>query len=545
MKVKFPNIPIPKETDKDCRESCFEGEFTMEETKKIRILWVDDEMEHLKSHLIFLKEKGFIVESATNGNDAVDILEEHNFDLVFLDENMPGMSGLETLSQMKEIRPSLPVIMITKSEEEDIMDQAIGSKIADYLIKPVKPNQILSSIKRHVDRDRLVSQKATSDYQAVFSNIGFRLSDRLSINEWSEVYKKLVYWELELQSTNSPMDEVLKMQKSEANQLFARTVKDNYENWLTDNSGPMMSHRVFKNYVLPHLDKGERVVLVVIDNFRLDQWETIRHDIRPYFDVVADNLYCSILPTATQYARNALFSGLLPTQIEEIYPDLWVDEDDEGGRNQYEEELIGTFLKRMRRSFTYSYHKISDTEAGRRLADNPGQLKTYDLNVLVFNFIDMLSHARTEMKMIRELASDESAYRSLTRSWFLHSPLFDLLKKLSGEKVRVILTSDHGSIRVQHPLKVVGDRNTNTNLRFKQGKNLAYNAKDVFEVKRPESAFLPRVNVSTSYIFAKGDDFFAYPNNYNYYVNYYKDTFQHGGISLEEMLVPLVQLIPL
>jgi CheY-like chemotaxis protein len=517
----------------------------MEETKKIKILWVDDEIEHLRSHIIFLQEKDFDVDTASNGNDAIELVCKQRYDLIFLDENMPGLSGLETLSRMKEVRPSIPVIMITKSEEEDIMDQAIGSKISDYLIKPVKPNQILSSVKRHVDRERLVSQKATSDYQAEFSNLGFRMNDRLGMEDWKDVYKKLVYWELELQGTDGPMDEVLKMQKSEANQLFARLVNEHYSEWLMNEEGPLMSHRVFKNYILPMLDKGEKVVLIVIDNFRLDQWETIRSEIRSLFDVRNDKLYCSILPTATQYARNALFSGLLPAQIQEIYPDFWVDEDEEGGRNQYEAELIGTFMQRLRRSFTFNYHKVNDNETGRRIAETYSQLLLNDLSVLVYNFVDMLSHARTEIKMIRELASDESAYRSLTRSWFIHSPLFDLLKKLSTENAKVILTSDHGSIRVQHPLKVVGDRNTNTNLRFKQGKNLAYKAKDVFEVKKPENVFLPRINVSTSYIFAKGNDFFAYPNNYNYYVNYYKDTFQHGGISLEEMLVPLVELVPL
>ncbi len=516
----------------------------MEEIKKIKILWVDDEIEHLRSHIIFLQEKGFDMEVASNGNDALKILEKQRFDLVFLDENMPGLSGLETLSRLKEIRPSLPVVMITKSEEEDIMDQAIGAKISDYLIKPVIPNQILSSIKRNVDRQRLVSQKATSDYQAEFSNLGFRMNDRLNMDEWKDVYKKLVYWELELDSTDSPMDEVLKMQKNDANQLFARTVKDNYAEWLVDNEGPLMSHRVMKDNILPMLDKGEKVVMIVIDNFRLDQWEVIRHEIRTLFEVKTDHVYCSILPTATQYARNALFSGLLPSQIQDHYPEFWTEDDEEGSRNQYEEELIGTFFQRMRRSFSYGYHKISDAEAARKLVDNSAQLKSNDLSVLVFNFVDMLSHARTEMKMIRELASDESAYRSLTRSWFMHSPLFDLLKKLSENKMKVVLTSDHGAIRVQNALKVIGDRNTNTNLRFKQGKNLAYKAKDVFEVKKPEDVFLPRINISTSYIFAKGNDFFAYPNNYNYYANYYKDTFQHGGISLEEMLVPLVELVP-
>ncbi len=517
----------------------------MEDIRKLKILWIDDEIEHLRSHIIFLKEKGFEVDTANNGNDALDLLGENRFDLVFLDENMPGLSGLETLSRMKELAPSLPVVMITKSEEEDIMDQAIGRKISDYLIKPVKPNQILSSIKRNIDRERLVSEKITSDYQAEFSNLGFRMSDQLSLEEWKDVYKKLVYWELELQNADSPMDEVLKMQKNEANQLFARTVKSNYSSWVSQGEdNPLMSHRVMKHSVLPLLDNGERVVMIVVDNFRLDQWETIRHEIRSLYEVKSDKIYSSILPTATQYARNALFSGLMPSQIQELYPRLWTDEEEEGGRNQFESELIGTFFERMRRSFSYSYHKISSPEAGKKLVDNYSQLKNDDLSVVVFNFVDMLSHARTEMKMIRELASDESAYRSLTRSWFVHSPLFDFLKKLADEKVKVILTSDHGSIRVQNPVKVIGDRNTNTNLRFKQGKNLAYKARDVFEVKQPETVFLPRINVSTSYIFARGNDFFAYPNNYNYYANYYKDTFQHGGVSLEEMLVPLVELVP-
>ena len=516
----------------------------MDDNKKLKILWVDDEIEHLRSHIIFLEEKGFDVKTASNGTDAISLMEDERYDLVFLDENMPGLSGLETLSRLKNVRPATPVVMITKSEEEDIMDQAIGSKISDYLIKPVKPNQILSSIKRNVDRQRLVAEKATSDYQAEFSDLGFRMNDRLSLDEWKEVYRKLVYWELELENADSPMDDVLKMQKGEANQLFARTVKNHYAEWLNDDEGPMMSHRIMKDYVLPKLDGGEKVVMIVIDNFRLDQWEAIRHDIRSMFEVTADDIFCSILPTATQYARNAMFAGLLPADIQQNYPHLWTEEEDEGGRNQYEEELLGTFFKRLRRSYTYSYHKISDNETGRKLVENYSQIKDKDLTVFVFNFVDMLSHARTEVKMIRELAADESAYRSLTRSWFLHSPLFDLLKKLADEKVSVVLTSDHGAVRVQHPVKVIGDRNTNTNLRFKQGKNLAYKAKDVFEIKNPESVSLPRVNVSTSYIFAKADDFFAYPNNFNYYVNYYRDTFQHGGISLEEMLVPLIEMKP-
>lgn len=509
--------------------------------KSTKLLWVDDEIDHLKAHLFYLREKGFSVETATNGNDAIEMVANNNYDLVFLDENMPGISGLETLTKLKELSPDLPVVMITKSEEEDIMDQAIGRKIADYLIKPVNPNQILLTIKKLLDKRRLVDQKTTSDYQSEFSRLSFRINDSLSIDDWNEVYRKLAYWELELQQTGGSMDEVLKMQKSEANREFSKFIKKNYQSWLTG-SGPLLSHQLFKNKVFPMLDNGEKVFFILIDNFRLDQWLMLRKELSLDYTFDEESLYMSILPTATQFARNAIFSGLMPSQIEQMYPQFWVEDDDEGSKNQFEAELLQTQFDRFRRKNKISYHKINDPDTGRKVVDNFKQLMANDLNVIVFNFVDILSHARTELKMIRELAADEAAYRSLTLSWYMHSSLRDLLVKLAAEKATIIVTTDHGTIRVNNAVKVVGDRSVNTNLRYKQGKNLAYNAKEVFEVKSPEKINLPKPNVSTTYIFATNDDFFAYPNNYNHYVSYYKDTFQHGGVSLEEMIIPFVVL---
>ena len=514
------------------------------EEKKLRILWVDDEIEHLKAHLMFLAEKGYTMETATNGKDALNMIEENLYDLVFLDENMPGLGGLETLNRIKTSRPELPVIMITKSEAEEIMEQAIGSKIADYLIKPVNPHQILSSIKRTLDRNLLVSKKNTIDYQLEFSKIGMLLNDNLSYNEWADIYKRILYWELELANSGSSMNEVILMQKNDANNLFSRFIKKNYINWLNnDGNRPLMSHRLLKERVLPILKEGKDTVLIIIDNFRYDQWEVIRQELGTFFSIVNDELYYSILPTATQFARNAIFSGLLPTEIIQHYPELWVDDEEEGSKNQNEEALMGTFFKRMRATeYKTSYHKIHDADSSKRLLENYGNILNDNFTAVVFNFVDMLSHARTEMKMIKELVTDDASYRSLTKSWFLHSSCFEFLKRLSQDKKRVIITTDHGTICVQNPLKVIGLRETNTNLRFKQGKNLAYKAKDVFEVKKPELIFMPKPNVSTTYIFATGSDFFAYPNNFNYYASYYKDTFQHGGISMEEMLVPFVVL---
>ena len=510
--------------------------------KKDRLLWADDEIDLLKPYVLFLEEKGYEVVTATNGRDALDLCRQQPFDLVFLDENMPGLSGLETLNAIKETLPSLPIVMITKSEEENIMDQAIGNKIADYLIKPVNPNQILLTLKKNLHKTAIVNDALTQDYRQRFQEIGVMIGQAATVEDWQEVWRKLVYWELELEQAQTGMDEFLQMQKKEADSLFAKFVRGHYLEWMTrPESRPLMSPDLFKTKLFPLLDAGEHVWFILIDNFRFDQWRCIKPYLSEQFQI-DEQLYLSLLPTATQYARNAIFSGLMPLQIQQMFPDLWVDEDEEQGKNLNEEPLISTQLERYRKTCPFSYHKINDVAAGERLLDEMRQLMDNPLNVVVFNFIDMLSHARTESKMIRELASSEAAYRSLTESWYRHSSLSSLLRYLADQKVKVVLTTDHGTIRVDNPVKVVGDKNTNTNLRYKLGKSLNYNPKQVFEVKQPSQYYLPSPNLSTSYVFALNNDFFAYPNNYNYYVGYYKDTFQHGGISLEEMMIPLITL---
>lgn len=512
---------------------------------KIKILWADDEIKLLKPHIIFLEEKGYEVVSANNGNEALDLVQEQRFDIVFLDENMPGLSGLETLNKLKAIAPSLPVIMITKSEEESIMEDAIGQKISDYLIKPVNPNQILLSLKKNLDKNRLVSEKTNIGYQQDFRNIGMNLHNNMTYEEWVEMYQRLIYWEIELnQSTDSTMKEILDNQKEEANNLFGKFVEENYIHWLNNpTQAPLMSHQIFRNKVAPLInERDSSTFLILIDNLRMDQWQQLKPLIEELFFVEEEETYLSILPTTTQYARNALFSGLMPGEIEKLHPQLWSNDEDEGGKNLHEKDLIALQLKRLGKPQKFSYNKVLNQSYGKKVVDEIPNNMGNPFNVIVYNFIDMLSHARTDTDVIKELAGNEAAYRSLTLSWYEHSPLKDALKEIASRKGKLVITTDHGSIRVKEASKVIGDRNVNTNLRYKQGKNLSYEEEDVFAVKKPSEGFLPTVNVSQSFIFAKGNYFFAYPNNYNHYVKYYKDTFQHGGISLEEMMVPVITL---
>ena len=505
------------------------------------LLWVDDEIEQLRAHLLFLEKKGYEVVTVSNGTDAIDQCRERSFDLVLLDEQMPGLSGLETLQRIKQLQPALPVVMVTKSEEENIMEQAIGQKIADYLIKPVNPNQILLTLKKNIHRREIETEVTQSQYQQNFQQIAMQIMDCRTWQDWTEVYKRLVHWELQLSATDSNMTEMLDMQKKEANLGFSKFVKQNYLDWINGIGAPLMSNRVFKEKVFPLLNEGHKVMLVVMDNFRYDQWRMLAQEIGDLFDI-DENLYCSILPTATQYARNAIFSGLMPDQIARMFPDLWVDEEEEEGKNLNEAPLIQTQIERYRRHDTFSYHKINTSADADKLMQQFRQLEKNDLNVVVFNFIDMLSHARTESRMVRELANSESAYRSITLSWLRHSVIADFFRQLAQSDYRVVVTTDHGSIRCTQPVKIIGDRNTNTNLRYKLGKSLSFNDRDLFVIREPRKAQLPSPNLSTSYVFATGDSFFAYPNNYNYYVSYYRDTFQHGGISLEEMMVPIVTM---
>lgn len=515
--------------------------------QKYRILWADDEIDLLKPHILFLSNKGFEVTPVNSGADALEEIDHHTFDIVFLDENMPGMTGLETLNYIKSTHPNLPVVMITKSEEEHIMEEAIGAKIADYLIKPLNPNQILLSVKKILDNKRIVSEHTNQGYLQEFQKLSMDVQDLEDFEGWAELYRKLVYWDLEIDDTDDKsMLEVLTNQRSEANQRFSDFLEENYQDWITnpDVDRPLLSHQVLKKKVFPLLKQEKPVFLIVIDNLRYDQWEILQPEIAELFDVTNKDYYYSILPTTTAYARNALFAGMMPLDISKNHPKLWVGEDVEEGKNLHESKLLGENLKKERLDVKYSYHKIVKMQEGKALVDGAKNLLQNQLNAIVFNFVDMLSHARTDMQMIRELAPDESAYRSLTRSWFNHSSLFDLLKFLSEQDVKVVVTTDHGTIRVRKPCKIIGDRNTNTNLRYKAGKNLAFDEGDVFFTRNPEALRLPKVNVSTSFAFAREDYFFAYPNNFNYYVNFYRDTFQHGGVSMEEVIVPLVELSP-
>ncbi|MCX2573795.1 T9SS response regulator signal transducer PorX [Pedobacter sandarakinus] len=516
----------------------------MQETK---ILWADDEIDLLKPHILLLNDKGYDVTTFTNGNDALEAFGKAHFDLVFLDENMPGMSGIETLSAIKNLNPDVPVVLITKSEEENLMEDAIGSKIDDYLIKPVNPKQVLLTIKKLIDNKRLVSEKTSMAYQQDFRRLGMTLSDRLSYDEWIDVYKKIVFWELELEKLDDPqMHEILTMQKQEANTQFSKFIQENYLDWIKNkDQSPLLSNDLLKKKAFPHINDNTPVFFILIDNLRYDQWKIINPLISEYFRVDEEDMYTSILPTATQYARNSIFSGLMPLEMEKRFPQLWQNDDDEGGKNLHEEAFLADNIKRsLRKDCKFSYHKILTFEQGKDLVDQTNNLLQNDFNAIVFNFVDMLSHARTDMQMIRELANDDAAYRSLTLSWFEHSPLWDLLKKIAQKKVKVVITTDHGTIRVKKPVKVIGDRATNTNLRYKQGRNLNFNAKDVFLIKNPHDAMLPKINISSSYIFAQEDSYFVYPNNYNQFVNYYNETFQHGGISLEEMIIPVVTYSP-
>ncbi len=512
----------------------------------IKVLWVDDEIDLLKPHILFLESRNYKVTPAHSGAEALQEIQKENFDIVFLDENMPGLTGLETLAEIKEQKANLPVVMITKSEEEYIMEEAIGSKIADYLIKPVNPNQILLSLKKNLDHSRLISEKTTSNYQQEFRKIAMDMSMINTYEGWSELYQKLVYWELELEDIeDTGMFEILESQKTEANTQFCKFIDKNYPKWFEKNGdAPTMSHTLFREKIQPQIDKGTPTLLVVVDNLRYDQWKAFEPYLQSIYKKTEEELFCSILPTATQYARNAIFSGLMPSDMQKLHPEYWLNDTEEGGKNMHEKDFLAAQLKRLGMNLNWSYHKISSLKQGKRLSENFKSHKNEDLTVIVYNFVDMLSHSKTEMEVIKELASNDKAYRSLTESWFKNSPLMEILQQAASLGFKLVITTDHGTINVKNPSKVIGDKNTSLNLRYKTGRSLTYEDKDVLAAKDPKSIHLPAINMSSSFIFAKGDLFFAYPNNYNHYVSYYRNTYQHGGVSLEEMVIPFAVLTP-
>lgn len=514
---------------------------------KIKILWADDEIDMLKPHLLFLQAKGYEVVTATNGHDAVEIyLEEGNdIDVIFLDESMPGLTGLEALPRIKEINAHVPVVMITKNEAEHVMEEAIGSQISDYLIKPVNPNQILLTLKKIIDNKRLVREKTAMDYQQEFRQIFLQITGGLNQVEWVDAYKKIVGWELRLDNNQAEVGDILSQQKQQANTEFSKFVGKNYFEWVDKNKevGPVMSHSMMRKHIFPHVAQGMPTIVLLLDNLRYDQWKVIEPILHDLFRTEQEDYFYSILPTATQYSRNAIFAGMMPDDIAANFPDKWKNDTDEGGKNLFEDFFLGKQIERaFRKPIKWDYMKVTNVNHGKELNDNILNYLNNDITVVVYNFIDMLSHARTEMEVLKELAGDERAYRSLTRSWFLHSPLWTALQRLEGRDVQLFVTTDHGTIRVQTPSKVVGDRETTTNLRYKVGRNLQFDPKEVLAIREPKQAGLPRPNVSSTFIFAREDFFFLYPNNYNHYHNYYKNTFQHGGISLEEMICPVIRM---
>lgn len=522
--------------------------FKQQAMNNITILWADDEIDLLKPSIMFLENKGYTLIPVTNGKDAIDRVAQKGIDVVFLDESMPGLTGLETLQRIKQIDNHVPVVMITKNEEENLMEDAIGSQIADYLIKPVKPQQILSTLKKIIDNNRLVSEKTTSSYQQEFQKLFMTLQENLDYKQWADLYKKLVYWEIELNRSGSTMTDVFDTQKEEANKEFNKFVVKNYKTWVNSEPGPnapVMSHNLLKNKLVPLLKDNKPTFLIVIDNLRYDQWKAIQPLVMENFRVEEEDTFYAMLPTATQYARNAIFAGLTPLQISQQFPDMWKNDDDEGGKNLHEADFLEAFLRRtFREPIKSQYVKITNHRDGELLENNITNYLNNKLTVIVYNFVDMLSHARTEMEVLKELASDEAAYRSLSLSWFDHSPLQNAMKKLAEKDINILLTTDHGTVRVKDPSRCIGDRETTTNIRYKTGKNLNYEDRDVFAVREPEQFGLPKSRLSSTYIFAKENKYLVYPNNYNHFVNFYKNTFQHGGISLEEMIIPVVKLSP-
>lgn len=519
----------------------------MAETKG-KILWVDDEIDLLRSHILLLAEKGYVVDTATNGEDAVALLKAKGFDLVFLDEMMAGMGGLRTLAEIKEIRPEVPVVMITKNEDEGLMENAIGQKISDYLTKPVNPSQVLLAVKKFLEGRKITGEHVSRDYIKEINQISLALQSSPAAAEWIRIYEKLVNWSRELdERPELGFHQTLRDQIRECNVEFSKFIEKQYHHWIEQKSRPTLSVDVVERYLIPELDQNSSVFFFVIDCLRFDQWLAMESLLRDYYSISRE-FYFSILPTATPYSRNAIFSGVWPNEIEQRFPEIWERwEDDDNSRNRNEHQFLDALLHRHNIVLRpdLKYIKILDAEFGRGVEQNILSYVNNKLTAIVVNFVDMLAHGRSDSEILKELAPDEAAYRSLTASWFAHSSLFGMLKTLARQKnVKVILTTDHGSIRCMRGAKVLGDREASTNLRYKFGRNLKCDERQAMFVKNPSDYRLPKRGVTINYIIAKEDYFFVYPTDYHKYLHQYRDSFQHGGISMEEMILPVVKLTP-
>ena len=515
---------------------------------KGKILWVDDEIELLRPHILFLKEKGYDIETATNGEDAIELVTNKKFDLVFLDEMMAGMGGLRTLSEIKNTRPQLPVIMVTKSEDEGLMENAIGGKISDYLTKPVNPSQILLACKKFLEGKKIESEYVSRDYLKEFNEISTSLFSNPGHDDWVNIYSKLVGWSMDFDShPELGLKDTLLDQYRTANQEFSNFIEKNYKHWLESTNRPVLSIDVVDRFLIPELQSNKSVFFFVIDCMRLDQWLGMENALRDFYDVKR-NFYYSILPTATPYSRNAIFSGSWPNDIEKRFPEIWEKwEDDDNSRNKNEAEFLISLLERRKIILKPEpkYIKIIDPEFGKGIEQNILSYTHNKLTSIVVNFVDMLAHGRSDSQLLKEIAPEESAYRSLTQSWFHHSSFFNMLKTLSTQKnVKVVITTDHGSIRCMRGVKVIGDREAATNLRYKFGRNLKVEDKHAIFIKNPADFRLPNRGVTVNYILAKEDYYFVYPTDYHRYLAQYRDSFQHGGISMEEMILPVAVLEP-
>ncbi len=516
----------------------------MNQTQEAKqILWADDEIDLLRPHQIFLKDRGYDITPVTNGDDAIALVQKRGFDAVLLDEMMAGRDGLSTLAAIKDINPHIPVIMITKNEEERLMEQAIGQRIDDYLTKPVNPSQILLACKKLLDARQIQKDRMGLDYAAASNRLRESLILAESWRDWIDLHVRLSEWDLELDRFYDPglrtMHDDL---RSACNLGFGKFVEDNYSQWVQDEEdSPTLSVDIVSEFVAPYVQDGQQVFFVVVDCMRLDHWLAILPLLSDIFDI-EQHYHYSILPTATPYSRNAIFSGLFPIDLAVLYPDEWqVARDDDMSRNRHEHQLLDQQLAEIDPELNLDtrYVKILDIAEGNRLAKKVHSYRSFPLMAVVVNFLDMLTHGRSESELLQEMAPNEPAYRSLTRSWFSHSSLFEMLRKLSETDSTVVLTTDHGCMLSARASLAYGNRDTSTGIRFKYGKNLRCDNRHAMHIRDPEAFGLPSVGQGTNYIICREDYFFVYPTNFNEYQAKYANSFQHGGISLEECILPV------